>query len=220
MDLKALIAKMDEIESKKVLTESEDRKPAKKQERDVELPSGSKVKATTVQGWQSQKADKEADKERKKKDESVTFNSTIAKTLMREFGYGQVSEAVNPWVGKDPAKAAAFAGLTDQDQEWLGMADPTDKYILMRAPNKGQGRPTGPATGADMDAAFGGDAGGPPAAPATGAATKPTIDPTKLKRYKELLAKKAAAGAAPAASAEKRTPAEVQASADLKAAGV
>lgn len=143
MDLKALIAKMDEIESKKVLTESEDRKPSKKQEREVELPSGAKVKATKVQGWQSQKADKEADKERKKHDESMSFNSTIAKTLMREFGYDQISEAGNPWEGKDPAKAAAWAALSPQDQEWLGGADPTDKFILMRAPNKGK-----PAAGA------------------------------------------------------------------------
>lgn len=45
--------------------EEADRKPAKKSEREVELPSGAKVKATKVQGWQSQKGDKEADKERK-----------------------------------------------------------------------------------------------------------------------------------------------------------
>jgi hypothetical protein len=41
---------------------AEKRAPAKKQERNVELPSGAKVKATKVQGWQSQKADKEAKK--------------------------------------------------------------------------------------------------------------------------------------------------------------
>jgi Skp family chaperone for outer membrane proteins len=46
---------------------TEKRAPAKKQERNVELPSGAKVKATKVQGWQSQKADKEA-----KKDESIS----------------------------------------------------------------------------------------------------------------------------------------------------
>jgi len=50
--------------------ESDDRKPAKKSEREVELPSGAKVKATKVQGWQSQKADKEAEKD-SKKDESI-----------------------------------------------------------------------------------------------------------------------------------------------------
>lgn len=41
----------------------EKRAPAKKSEREVELPSGAKVKATKVQGWQSQKADKEAKKD-------------------------------------------------------------------------------------------------------------------------------------------------------------
>jgi hypothetical protein len=46
----------------------EKRAPAKKQEREVTLPSGAKVKTTKVQGWQSQKADKEANK----KDESIS----------------------------------------------------------------------------------------------------------------------------------------------------
>ena len=54
--------------SGKPFKEEADRKPAKKSEREVELPSGAKVKATKVQGWQSQKADKDADKERKSND--------------------------------------------------------------------------------------------------------------------------------------------------------
>lgn len=48
----------------------------------------------------------------------------------------------NPWEGKDPAKAAAWATLTPEDQKWLGGADPTDKFILYRAPNKGTPAPT------------------------------------------------------------------------------
>ena len=50
------------------LDESDDKRPATKKtgERDVELPSGAKVKARTYQGHQSQKADKESDKEKKK----------------------------------------------------------------------------------------------------------------------------------------------------------
>lgn len=43
----------------------------------------------------------------------------------------------NPWEGKDPAKAAAWAALSPEDQKWLGMADPTDKIILARAPSNG-----------------------------------------------------------------------------------
>ena len=50
--------------SGKPFKEEADRKPAKKSEREVELPSGAKVKATKVQGWQSQKADKDGNKER------------------------------------------------------------------------------------------------------------------------------------------------------------
>ena len=42
----------------------------------------------------------------------------------------------NPWTGKDPEKAAAWAKLSPQDQKWLGNADPTDPYILARAPSQ------------------------------------------------------------------------------------
>ena len=149
MDLKALIAKMDQIESKKLLTEGEDRKPAKKQEREVELPSGAKVKATKVQGWQSQKADKEADKEKKKTDESIVYRSAIAQELLREFNLEE-APAQNPWAN-DPEKSKAWAALTPQDQQWLGGADPTDPYILARAPNKG--KPAAPAAPAAAPAA-------------------------------------------------------------------
>lgn len=47
------------------IKEDSDRAPAKKKEREVTLPSGAKTKSTTVQGWQSQKGDKAANKERK-----------------------------------------------------------------------------------------------------------------------------------------------------------
>jgi hypothetical protein len=54
-------AKKDE----KVKEADETRAPAKKKERTDTLPSGAKVKVTQVQGWQSQKADKTANKDRK-----------------------------------------------------------------------------------------------------------------------------------------------------------
>ncbi len=102
---------MDEIEKKQVLNESEDRKPAKKSEREVELPSGAKVKATKVQGWQSQKADKEADKERKKADESIlVFKSSIAKELLKEFNLAEADPA---------APAAPDANAVKQIQAML-----------------------------------------------------------------------------------------------------
>lgn len=55
-----------------------------------------------------------------------------------------IKEAIaNPY--KDPAQAAIFNAMSDADQEWLtrggGVPDITDKYILMRAPNKGQPDP-------------------------------------------------------------------------------
>jgi len=38
----------------------------------------------------------------------------------------------NPWEGKDPAKAQAWAKLSPQVQQKLGMADPTDNIIISR----------------------------------------------------------------------------------------
>jgi hypothetical protein len=64
--------------------------------------------------------------------------------LMNRLDRIELSEAaaalVNPWTGTDPesqAKARAWNLLSAKDQEWIGGADPTDKYILARAPNKG-----------------------------------------------------------------------------------
>ena len=50
--------------TKKVKEAAEEKRaPAKKTEREVDLPSGAKGKITKVQGWQSQKADKDAKKD-------------------------------------------------------------------------------------------------------------------------------------------------------------
>lgn len=111
MDLKALIAKMDQIESKHFLTEDEDRIPAKKKETSWTDKSGKKHPATQVQGHQSRKADKEADKESKKKDESITVQSGIANELLKEFGLGEApanpARAQYDQFKADDAKAAA-----------------------------------------------------------------------------------------------------------------
>ena len=67
------------------------------------------------------------------------FKSSIARGLVEEFGY-EVEESTlteNPHAS-DPAKSAAWAALSPEDQKWLGGADPTDKFILARAPNKGK----------------------------------------------------------------------------------
>lgn len=144
MDLKALIAKMDQIESKKILTEAEDRPDAKKKETTWTDKSGKQHPATRVQGSKSVAADKDADKERKKHDKDLsemTLHSAIAQELLKEFNIAieeqEIEEAGNPWAN-DPAKSAAWAALSPEDQKWLGGADPTDPYILARAPNKGK----------------------------------------------------------------------------------
>lgn len=64
------------------------------------------------------------------------------------------SGSANPWEGKDPAKSAAWAKLSPEDQKWLGGADPTDTIILARAPNKGQpaAAPAAPAATPVADA--------------------------------------------------------------------
>ena len=133
--------------------------------------------------------------EKKKKNEDIEFNSSIARGLIEEFGYeieeDNVEEAASPWAN-DPAKDAAWKALSPEDQKWLGGADPTDPAILARAPNKG--KPAAPAAAAPAAAA---PAAAAPAAAAEPAA--PTIDPAKLKRFKELLAKASAPAAAPAA---------------------
>ena len=163
------------------------------------------------------------------------FTSSIARGLVEEFGY-EVEESTlteNPHAS-DPAKSAAWAALSPEDQKWLGGADPTDPAILARAPNKGKpaapGAGTKPAAPAAPAApigttAQGDDAGNtmitkpdgtvqvvgpdgnviPPGGGKEQPATKPaadqqTIDPAKLARFKELLAK--AATPAPAAPAK------------------
>lgn len=72
----------------------------------------------------------------------------------------------SPWAGKDPAKDAAWKALSPEDQKWLGGADPTDKFILARAPKKGA-----PAAAPAAPAAAATPAAAPAATPAPGAAT-------------------------------------------------
>jgi hypothetical protein len=90
------------VADKKVKEAEEKRAPAKKSERTATLPSGAKVKATKVQGWQSQRADKEA-----KKDSGLDEASKKAK---KDYdGDGKV-ETNKDEVWGSRAKAAAKAG--------------------------------------------------------------------------------------------------------------
>lgn len=208
MDLKALMQKLETINKTEILTESE------KKETTWTDKSGKKHPATQVKGdkYTGKEADKEA-KKSKKDDLDEHFTSAIARGLVEEFGYEleeeTLEEAGNPWEGKDPAKAAAWAKLSPEDQKWLGGADPTDTAILARAPKKGApaAAPAGaPAmTAADRDDAEMGAAMTANAA-AQGAATKPAaVDPAvaatreKFKALMDKLEKTGGvSGAAPA----------------------
>ena len=165
------------------------------------------------------------------------FTSSIARGLVEEFGY-EVEESTlteNPHAN-DPAKSAAWTALSPEDQKWLGGADPTDPYILARAPNKGKPAATAPGGAAtkpadapavdapavdagatDMSLGQAGDANA-----AAGAATKPadapadvggSINPATLAQYKALLDKlKASQGGAattPAAPPAPKKPTQI-----------
>ena len=121
MDLRALMQKLETINTTQIVTESVETKK-------VITESVAPVRQSTV----------------------PVFKSSIARGLVEEFGY-EIEESTlteNPHAS-DPVKSAAWAALSPEDQKWLGGADPTDKFILARAPNKGK----------------------PAAAPATSAAT-------------------------------------------------
>jgi hypothetical protein len=118
----------------------------------------------------------------------------------------------NPWEGKDPAKAAAWAKLSPQVQKKIGMADPTDNIIVSRmAKGEFGGLFGGGATDANPD----GTAKTVPGAAANAAAaTATTADLAQLKTLIAQLTSMSGQGAK-IAPGEKRTPAEIQASKDL-----
>lgn len=278
MDLKALIAKMDHIESKQLLNEGfptvADAKARADKEKTTgkfdkkELSTGTQYtrKSSTFDDGGKDKDQKKAEK--KKKNEGIDFQSSIAQMLLREFGLDDLDERVtinpdgttsggiapppvaavkNPWEGKDPAKAAAWAALSPEDQKWLGGGDPTDTAILARAPKKGaaaakpaaaapaaapaassqavnpdsqqgqmlaaqtagmndpQSGVAGVTGGSQQDNMLAAQTAGMDKAPAAASTAASTVDPKKMARFKELLAKAAApaGGAAkPAAGAQ------------------
>jgi hypothetical protein len=233
MDLKALIAKMDQIDSNTILNEGFPTVADAKARADKEKTTGKFDKKELSTGTQYTRKSstfddggKDSDQkkaEKKKKNEDIKFNSSIARGLVEEFGYEVeediVDEATSPWAN-DPAKDAAWKALSPEDQQWLGGADPTDSAILARAPNKG--KPAAPAAtpamtaadqdDADMGAAMTANAAAAPTAAdqddadmgaamtANAAAAAPTIDPAKLKRFQELLAKASTPASAPASA--------------------
>lgn len=148
MDLKALIAKMDHIESKKILNEGfptvADAKARADKEKTTgkfdkkELSTGTQYtrKSSTFDDGGKDKDQKKAEK--KSKNEGIVFRSSIAQELLREFNLEE-APVTNPYQGADAAK---FAAMSPADQAWLtkggGVPDINDQFILARAPNKGK----------------------------------------------------------------------------------
>jgi len=140
---KGLPEKKKKDESLEVV-EADDRAAAKKTEREVELPSGAKVKATKVQGWQSQKADKESDKE-KKKDESIDveeFKGKFSKMVeakkekmskkdkkMDEGSKPDFLDLDKDGNKKEPMKKAAADKGGDKKDGKKGMSEKQKKYF-------------------------------------------------------------------------------------------
>jgi hypothetical protein len=208
MDLKALIAKMDHIESKQLLNEGfptvADAKARADKEKTTgkfdkkELSTGTQYtrKSSTFDDGGKDKDQKKAEK--KSKNEGIVFRSSIAQELLREFNLEE-APVTNPYQGADAAK---FAAMSPADQAWLtkggGVPDINDQYILMRAPNKGK-----PMAAAAAGAAAGGAATAAPAAAAPGV----KVDPADLDRADQemgaAMTANAAANAAQPAAATK-----------------
>lgn len=126
------------------VSEADERKSAKKSEREVELPSGAKVKATKVQGWQSQKADKEAEKD-SKKDESIdktAFKEKFTKMVeakkdkmskknkkMDEGSKPDFLDIDKDGNKKEPMKKAAADKGGDKKDGKKGMSEKQKKYF-------------------------------------------------------------------------------------------
>jgi len=183
MDLKALMQKLELINNKQNLMESEEKVHTDKKK----CPPMSHVKKMCQDGKSAaeickmhpdcdQKELKQMvadcketlDTGKKKTDEGIVFNSSIAQMLLREFGLEEAPIA-NPYQGADATK---FAAMSPEDQAWLtkggGKPDINDQYILMRAPNKG--KPAAAPAVAQGGLSRGGAATNPAAAPAAPAA--------------------------------------------------
>jgi hypothetical protein len=122
MDLKALMQKLETINTKQVVTESVETKKV--------------ITESVARRVVKESAD-------------PVFTSSIARGLVEEFGYElEEAEVANPYQGADAAK---FAAMSPEDQAWLtkggGKPDINDQFILARAPNKGAPAATAPGAG-------------------------------------------------------------------------
>ncbi len=114
-DLDKIRDKYNKYDESSMAEADEKRAPAKKSEREVTLPSGAKVKATKVQGWQSQKADKDSDKEKgldeaKKGVRAPKHKIHAQGTASKDWDGDGKKESPKDEVWGSRAKAAAKAG--------------------------------------------------------------------------------------------------------------
>ena len=120
-----------EAKGKKVDEAEEKRAPAKKTEREVTLPSGAKTKVTKVQGWQSQKADKEA----KKRDESVkSTKKVVAESVEQKLSFKDMMKLVVESGGQqqiDPLDKELFAWASRVAKTKLGEGMKAEVYAGM-----------------------------------------------------------------------------------------
>ena len=75
---------------------------------------------------------------------SVDAAKAAGAEMNKEPAQAAAPAATGPWPAGSP-QATAWAALSPEDQKWLGGADPTDPFILARAPNGG--KPAAPAQG-------------------------------------------------------------------------
>ena len=117
----------------------EERASAKTKEREVTLPSGAKVKSRTVQGWQSQKADKAADKEKNESIDKAAFKEKFTKMVeakkskkdkkMEEGSKPDFLDLDKDGNKKEPMKKAAADKGGDKKDGKKGMSEKQKKYF-------------------------------------------------------------------------------------------
>jgi len=148
MDLKALMQKLEKINTAQIVTESVETKQV--------------ITESVVRRVVKESAD-------------PVFTSSIARGLVEDFGYELDEADANPFAPKEDPKIAAWSKLSPAQQKWMGGADPTDPIILARMRKAVPDAPAAAAPDAAYD--LNKPAKMPASLMPGGAATKPTAAP-------------------------------------------
>ena len=122
------------IKKKTNEAEEEKRAPAKKTTRTVDLPSGAKGKITKVQGWQSQKAEKDADKDSKKNESKMMPKGKkrpVKESVEQKLTFKQMVQLVQESGGQqqiDPIDTELFNWATRVAKNKLGEGMQAELY--------------------------------------------------------------------------------------------